>query len=164
MRNFRGKLSFKPHTKEFPGINEPSPSITYRVSSIWETDAENHRRILADFHACAYKAFRCCVQEGQWLFATDVYHYDHWFYPRSAFEWSNPDAWKTPLFPNGEYSIFVPKSCYFGLFGHPWEQTICIFGSPLVSAFELYKPELFRHIIRKNGKSLAKPVPRSRAE
>ncbi len=163
MRNFTDRLAFRPHTKDFPGIKEPSPSITFQISSVWQADAENHRRILIDFHTCAHKAFRKCVQHDQWLLATDVYHYDYRFYPQSAFEGSNPDAWKTPLFPNGEYSIFVPKSCAFGLFGHPWEQTICVFGASLISAFDLYKPELFRQIIRKNGKPITRPDPRSRA-
>ena len=159
MKNFSDKLAFKPHTKEFPGIDEPSPSITYRISFIWETDIENHRRILIDFHTCAYKAFRRCAQKDQWLFTTDVYHCNYRFYPQSAFEGSNPDAWKTPLFPNGEYSIFVSKSCSFGLFGHPWEKTICIFGASLISTFEIYKPELFRDIIRKNGRPATKCHP-----
>jgi len=42
--------------------------------------------------------------------------------------------WPTTVFPNGDYTIFLTEDMSTGTFGHPWEQTLCVFGEPMVSA------------------------------
>jgi Protein of unknown function (DUF2716) len=39
-----------------------------------------------------------------------------------------------PPFPNGDYYIFLTEDLTQGTFGHPWEQTFCVFGRDLVGA------------------------------
>jgi hypothetical protein len=35
-------------------------------------------------------------------------------------------------FPNGDYYTFARPDFSEGTFGHPWEQTLCVFGPRLV--------------------------------
>ena len=37
--------------------------------------------------------------------------------------------------PNGDYTIFVGRDHAFGIVGHPWEQSLCVFGELAVNAF-----------------------------
>jgi hypothetical protein len=37
-------------------------------------------------------------------------------------------------FPNGDYYIFLSEDFRTGTFGHPWEETMCIFGDRLLTA------------------------------
>jgi hypothetical protein len=38
------------------------------------------------------------------------------------------------VFPNGDYYAFLTEDMTAGTFGHPWEQTLRVFGDQLVSA------------------------------
>ena len=163
LHSFRQKLGFQASTKEFPGILEPVPSFTYQISWAYQLDQATFREVLADFQKMAVKAFRHCTEVSQCIYATDVYHYNYRFYPHVRFPSKNEDEWEVPIFPNGEYSIFGPRNFSWGLFGHPWEQTICIFGNPLVEAFKIYRPKLFRELIRQDGKIVNKPGPKAHA-
>ncbi|MDH6280004.1 DUF2716 domain-containing protein [Prescottella agglutinans] len=42
--------------------------------------------------------------------------------------------WRVPVYPNGDYYIFVREDLSDGTFGHPWERTLCVFGERLVSS------------------------------
>ncbi len=36
------------------------------------------------------------------------------------------------MFPDGDYHIVLTEDMTIGTFGHPWEQTLCVFGAALV--------------------------------
>ena len=55
--------------------------------------------------------------------------------------------WPVPVFPNGDYYIFARPDFSTGTFGHPWEKTLCVFGSELVQTL---------------GRTLATWLPRKR--
>jgi hypothetical protein len=38
------------------------------------------------------------------------------------------------VFPDGDYYIFLTEDMSVGRFGHPWRQTLCIFGTGLVES------------------------------
>jgi hypothetical protein len=45
-----------------------------------------------------------------------------------------PDRrWPVEIFPDGDYYVFLSEDMTVGTFGHPWEQTLCVFGDPLLS-------------------------------
>jgi hypothetical protein len=56
--------------------------------------------------------------------------------------------------PNGDYYIFFEKNLNFGVFGHPWEGTMCIFGKELITNIEQNTPSIFTEKIRVNGKTI----------
>ena len=55
--------------------------------------------------------------------------------------------WRIPVLPDGEYSIFLPSDQSWGWFAHPWEQTIRVFGEPLLAVLG-ERPAVFRTLLR----------------
>ncbi len=54
-----------------------------------------------------------------------------------------------PVLPNGDYYVFLSPELDWGWFGHPWEQTICIFGERLLAAVAENPPTLFTQVLRR---------------
>lgn len=92
-------------------------------------------------------AFQRCTAKSQRLYALDWQHEGYWFYPHGNY----PDKGLIPVFPDGDYYIFLAEDFSFGTFGHPWEESLCIFGQPLLNAFAQDPPLLFHDIIRSVG-------------
>jgi Protein of unknown function (DUF2716) len=133
-------FNFSPSTFRFPGILEPSPSVTYFFGdNVLESEAD-------DFYEHALKAFQETMPLDGRLYALDWQHTCFWFYPHHF-----DKVWSIGL-PDGDYAIFISEDFSFGYFGPPWERTICVFGEELLEAFQKYPPQLFKKIIRKNGK------------
>jgi hypothetical protein len=42
------------------------------------------------------------------------------------------EPWRVTPLPNGDYYIFLSEVFRTGTFGHPWEETMCIFGDRLL--------------------------------
>jgi len=49
------------------------------------------------------------------------------------------ESWRITPFPEGGYHAFITQNLDQGTFGHPWEQTICVFGSDMT---DVLVPEL----------------------
>lgn len=45
----------------------------------------------------------------------------------------HPD-WRVSAYPKGDYSIFLREDFSEGIVGHPWEQSLCVFGERLVGS------------------------------
>lgn len=141
------RLGFKPsvYAKDFPGFKEPVPSITYSFAEIWGDEFE---ALSADLHNKAHEIFRRVTPAGEFLYALDWQHQCYRHFP-DQMETSEENAWEIPALPNGDYYIFLEKSLKFGWLGHPWEQSICIFGEPMLSELKRFRPKVFRNPIRR---------------
>jgi hypothetical protein len=137
---FYEQFDFKPsvHRQDFPSIREPSPSITFKFE--YPISSEE---VLDDLDNKTLSALVSIVEEGKTLYVLDWQHDCYWFRPHLPFR-----EWRIPVLPNGDYYIFLAEDFSFGLFGHPWEQTICVWGEKLLTAFEKNKPVLFDRISR----------------
>ena len=80
------------------------------------------------------------------VIALDWQHQGYYFRPE-RFE----GHWEIPPFPDGDYYIFLSEDMTEGWFGHPWEQTICVFGSRAVYSLALGLPKLFTSPVRSDG-------------
>lgn len=138
---------FCPSTRseDWPGILEPVPSKTYAIGHIYghrkavELEVELDGKVLA--------ALRRCVPPEGVFYALDWQHPSYIFHPHAA----TPTNLLVPVLPNGDYYIFLALDFSFGLFGHPWEQTICVFGNPLLEALTVDPPRLLDRLVRING-------------
>jgi hypothetical protein len=140
------------HPKDWPGILEPNPSVTYSISSFYGISTAIATDMQKDLSVETLEALRKCVRgTRERVYALDWNHTCYWFYPNAIFRAKETDAWKVPILPNGDYYIFLAEDFRFGIFGHPWEQTICIFGQELLDAFATAPPKTLTHIVRKNG-------------
>jgi Uma2 family endonuclease len=168
-----GKLQFKPNidtTK--PAFYEPKPSITYSVGHMYDVKWDKWKKnpnLNKDLNKKFLQIFRSLLKPGEMLYALEWHSHNYLFQPHERLRntkvrlwvarykrkrqktWSSQQDWRIPIFMDGEYHIFLATDFSFGLFGHPWEETICVFGQPLLDALEENKPLLFDYPIRKNG-------------
>jgi hypothetical protein len=54
--------------------------------------------------------------------------------------------------PERDYTIFVGRDHTFGIVGHPWEQSLCVFGDRAVDAFAARNHGVVETIIRRRAK------------
>jgi hypothetical protein len=55
------------------------------------------------------------------------------------------------LLPNGDYTIFVGRDHAYGILGHPWERSLCIFGEPALAVFTARNQAIPPTILRRDG-------------
>ena len=84
----------------------------------------------------------------------DWQHPCYLFEPHGEFSFNSEDDWPVPAIPNGDYHIFLSRGMDLGVFGHPWEQTMCVFGQSLLEAFTSDPPELFTKRVRVGGRTV----------
>jgi hypothetical protein len=163
-RRFKEEFLFRAGTEplDWPGIREPVPSITYQITEIWQGDITRFNALTDDLCSSILAAFREIVPVGQRVTAWDPYH--------QLYEW-DPHQFGKPLpranwpilpLPNSEYTIFLDASWQNGLFGHPWEQTLCVIGDSFVGALAHSPVKLLHYIVRRDGRPVnpLKPLAR----
>lgn len=140
---FFAQFHFKPsvYPENFPGIFEPPQSITYKISEDFGNDSK-----VADLNSKALAALRAQTALDESVYVLDWQHQGYWFYPHRAF-----NEWQIPVLPNGDYYIFLAQDFRFGIFGHPWEWTSCVWGEGLLSFFDEFRPLLWEYILRKKS-------------
>jgi hypothetical protein len=152
---FYEMFRFKPSTRpeDWPGIAEPAESVTYDIGHAYDAGAAAYRRMTNDLGAKLIKALRRCVAPGSAIQVLDWQHPCYSFEPHGEFEFKSEADWPVPALPNGDYYIFIARDMEFGVFGHPWERTMCVFGQRLIDAFGTDKPELFTKVVRIGGRA-----------
>lgn len=122
---FYAHFQFRPdcYEQQRPAIREPSPSVVIDLSGDYDDTA------LDDLAAMFFASFRTLAAQGhEKLYALDWQHTSYWYYPlRPA-----PYPLLT-VFPDGDYFSFLAPDFSFGTFGHPWQQSLCVFGKSLLS-------------------------------
>ena len=96
-KRFSTKFKFRPSVDpaHFPGISEPSPSVTYDVSEAFETEL-TIQKAEADLRAQATRAWCECVSVGTRLAVLDWQHVDYWWVPHEA---DGDPNWMKPVLP-----------------------------------------------------------------
>ena len=68
------------------------------------------------------------------------------------------------MHPDGDYYCFVDRELRFGTLGHPWEQTLCVFGDQLLAGLEAVFIDLLGLPIRRGGRDVHDARTRSRGQ
>jgi hypothetical protein len=125
------RFDFRPSMKEpsQPAINEPNPSVVFDLSVVSAGDSLKAVELVLS-------AFRLTVPVGDELAFLDWQHPTFRFSPHDPRIGSN-----LPVFPDGDYYIVVASDLSYGTFGHPWQESLCVFGESLIAHLP---PELFR--------------------
>ncbi len=137
---FYDHFTFRPSVSaaDWPSIQEPNPSITFRFT--YDDACE-----IKGYESWVLNRLREITDSDSSIYALDWQHESFWFRPHEATEF------EVPPFPNGDYYIFLTQDFSTGLFGHPWEQTICIFGDSFIDAARENLPELLSTVHRSSG-------------
>lgn len=147
---FVSAFAFRPSVARWPAIRELIPSVTWSIAPAFGPERE---RLEDDLNAKVLTAFKRCTRPDQRLYALDWQHPGYWLWPHRFTDAMVWDAWKVPVLPDGDYYIFLSEDFAVGLFGHPWEQTLCAFGPTLLAALEDERPALLTQVVRRNGSS-----------
>jgi len=148
---FYSRFQFKPSVRkeDWPVILEPSPSMLW----FYDEKEETRRSLECDLNSKILQMFRFVISPKERLYALNWQHASYWFSPHAFLDSQDPKSWLAPVFPDGDYYIFLSEDFDFGLFGHPWESSLCLFGQKLLDVLEKFKPILFSKVIRMNGKT-----------
>ena len=147
------RFDFRPSTTSWPGFREPADSVTYHVGHVYG-DPERYQRLTLDLCRRLLTALRRCVAPNAFVHVLDWQHESYRFYPHVPFEFESEADWRVPPLPNGDYYIFVDPELAFGVLGHPWEQSMCVFGARLLDAVAHHMPALFDRPIRSGGRAM----------
>ena len=142
---FYSDFVFSPSVSSFPGIREPVPSVTFSISSAFASPGDPEH-ITDDLDDVALRVLTSIASPTGRVIALDWQHECFYFSPNH-----HDGNWMIPTFPNGDYYIFLSEDMTQGWFGHPWEQTICVFGHRAISSLELGLPMLFASPVRRDG-------------
>ena len=147
---FYDQFAFRPSTdaQTWPSIREPRPSITYSISSAFGRGAECFDSLVKDLCIKMHKALSKCTLDNEYIYALEWQHRGFALRLTGKFDYWNPDAWQVQPLPNGDYPVFLHPTLDWGLFGHPWERSLCIFGKHLLSELQEDLPLVFDRRIR----------------
>ena len=126
---FYPTFNFRPSVSEedFPSILSSLPLLKFDISNCYSTDFP-----LDKLEQIALKLFDKISNTGDRLYALDWQHECFDFDPRKFMDLDERNEWIIPIFPNGDYYIFLTKDFKNMWFGHPWEQTITLVGNEIV--------------------------------
>lgn len=120
-----------------------SLSVTYDISLVYANGGASRSDLESDLCVKIRRALQACVSKGDKIFALDWHHTSYLFDPYARFDFRDECEWLVPVLPDGDFYIFLAPDFKFCLLGHPWEQTISIFGENFISAVKSNKPKLF---------------------
>jgi len=138
---FWDKFQFSPNVKSFPGILEPTPSITYSLADADDVALEESNRIF-------YKSIPVIFAPDETVYFLDWQHSCYQFSPDSDITNS-----LVTFYPDGDYAVIINPSMSVGIFGHPWERTLCFFGQECLRYFANHPMPMMGDLIRKKDVS-----------
>ncbi|WP_435107007.1 DUF2716 domain-containing protein [Nocardiopsis synnemataformans] len=139
---FYERFSFKPSIEVYPGIREPVGSATWFLDR--PNDPELEQVIVPEVLALA--------RPDELLYWLDWNHTGYRFDPRRVGGPGQPEV-PGQVFPDGDYYIYTTRDLRMGTFGHPWENTLCVFGRDLLDRVENGLTALLGEPTRRNGRN-----------
>ncbi|RHA37538.1 DUF2716 domain-containing protein [Cellulomonas rhizosphaerae] len=129
---FYDKFDFKPEFAERsqPAIDAPTGSLVIGLSSIFSEPGPVFAASESAINAAALRAFVHLAGDED-LVALDWQHGAYRYSPASHAVADLHD-WPVPVFPNGDYYVHAAANLSWGTFGHPWQQTLTLWGAELI--------------------------------
>jgi hypothetical protein len=124
---FETSFNFRPSVNRFPGITEPTPSVTVDLAPVLTSGRVDVAAAEHAVNALSLLAMTRVFAPTEWLLVLDWQHDSWWFWPHQQAmrgDWQ----WPIEVFPNGDHYVFLNEGMTAGTFGHPWEPTLCVFG------------------------------------
>ena len=149
---FDDAFAFRPSVSpdDWPAFREPYPSVTWRISELLAAFNTWSDPEATPYNLALLAALKACVPPGEPVLALDWQHAAYEFYPHRLAHADDVTNWRIPALPSAEYHIFVTADHRLGSLGHPWEQTVCVFGKGFLEAYRAQTPLRPDGIIRRN--------------
>lgn len=62
--------------------------------------------------------------------------------------------WPGIAYPDGDYYLYLTADLRLGTFGHPWEDSLCVFGDELLTEVEEDLTALLGTVMRRAGRNI----------
>ncbi|MFD6985379.1 DUF2716 domain-containing protein, partial [Streptomyces sp. NPDC059956] len=142
---FYADFDFKPSTTYRPAITDPSPSAVWNLHS--------HHRLVPDLpgelDAIVRRGLLAATEPGEFVHWLDWQHDGYRYDPRRVGVPGRPPVPGYGAYPNGDYYLHVTHDLRLGTFGHPWEQTLTVWGISLLPAVEAELTDLLGEPVRR---------------
>ena len=147
--HFYHEYAFRPsvYAKDWPSVQPKGYHLKLDISACFGT--ERMPACEARVEEFAKTLFLRLTRPGDRLIALDWQHECFDFDPRQG--WSEEGAWTIPVFPDGDYYIFLTPDLANIWFGHPWEQSVTLLGEGISRLADALKDE-FGDIFREFAK------------
>jgi hypothetical protein len=148
---FYSEFDFRPSMSPctWPAIKEPVASTTWSLATL--SDQPPYERLDRLVEAVKHGLASCVGPHGT-LFALDWQHTSYRFAPQEV-GGPGQKAWPLSPFPDGDYYIYLSEDFRIGSFGHPWEESICLFGQELLDSVSTEIDKVLGLPIRRSGSS-----------
>ncbi|MEV6967876.1 DUF2716 domain-containing protein [Hamadaea sp. NPDC051192] len=149
---FSKVFDFRPSMHRFPAIFEPVPSVTWSLSSLDDEPGDDR---LDGLVRVLHAGFTTLVGEGS-ILCLDWQHPSYRVWPSLIGpENIGRPGWPLSPYPDGDYFIYLAEDLRFGTLGHPWELSLCAFGSDLLNLVEADLHDTLGKVIRRDGRQEA---------
>ncbi|MEV7547330.1 DUF2716 domain-containing protein [Streptomyces sp. NPDC089915] len=142
---FYADFDFKPSTAYRPAITDPSPSVVWNLHS--------HHRLVPDLpsalDAIVQRGLLAATAPGEFVYWLDWQHDGYRYDPRRTNMPGRPPRPGLGTYPNGDYYLHLTHDLRLGTFGHPWEQTLTVWGAALLASVERELTELLGDPVRR---------------
>lgn len=128
---FSERFDFRPSTSGTAAITPPADSLVVDLGPVFRQQEPGFPAAESAVNASALRSF-VRLSEGADLLALDWQHPAYRYSP-AAHALAGGD-WPVPVFPNGDYHVHATTDLAWGTFGHPWHQTLTIWGEQLVTS------------------------------
>ncbi len=131
--DFEVRFGFQPdyHERTRPAIDLPPDSLVIDLRPIYGYPGPRFAAGEASINASALRCFVWLLNDLS-LTALDWQHPSYEYSPASHVL-SLLSHMPVPVFPNGDYYIHASEGLRWGTFGHPWQQTLTIWGHELIA-------------------------------
>ncbi len=148
---FDETFQFRPSVRpeNWPAFREPDPFVTWDIGELLREFDPGLDPRATPYNLALLAALQEFVPEDEPVLALDWQHTSYEFYPHRFRRPEEPANWCIPALPSGEYHIFVTEDYRLGSLGHPWEETLCVFGQGFLEAYRRVSPLAENRIVRK---------------
>jgi hypothetical protein len=143
--------------RDWPAIVEPVPSVVWDLSPVFTGEySGGFAAGCRDVAALVLGTLQDCTEWYETVLFHDWVHPSHLFRPHKVDGPNEVPGWDVGgLFPNGDYTIFVGRDYAFGILGHPWEQSLCVFGARAEAAFTARNRNVLTTVLRRDAQPVA---------
>ncbi|MFE7582314.1 DUF2716 domain-containing protein [Streptomyces gardneri] len=142
---FSTDFDFKPSTTSMPAISTPVPF------AVWHLHA--HHRPVPDLprqiDGIVQRGLLTATEPGEFVYWLDWHHDGYRYDPRRTDLPGRPPRPGNGAHPQGDYYLHLTDDLRLGTFGHPWEETLTVWGPRLLAAVEAELTELLGEPIRR---------------
>lgn len=130
---FDARFDFKPdyYERTRPAIRLPDVCLVLDLAPVFAREGARLAAAEAAITAAALRNFVWLTYDDEELTALDWQHTPYRYSPADL---ALADiGWLVPVLPDGDYFVHTTADLRWGTFGHPWQQSLTIWGEELVT-------------------------------